>query len=143
MKYQWLEDTKTCTDLSTELGCQVKSIIRGDIIVGEDGDEPILRRGIEIDLEGETPEILAKFDLALPLIREGGKSLPEAVQENLDLSGTQKAAFKLSQLYGLTQEQLATYIDNNVTNLAAAKEFLKKLSAVTLWLVKQTKLDSG
>ena len=53
----------------------------------------------------------------------------------------QKESYKLSQLYGLTQEQLQTYIDNNVTNLAEAKAFLKKLSAVVLWLVKQTKLD--
>lgn len=53
----------------------------------------------------------------------------------------QKEAYKLSQLYGLTQAQLETYIDNNVTNLAEAKAFLKKLAAVTLWLVKQTKLD--
>jgi len=53
----------------------------------------------------------------------------------------QKEAYKLSQLYGLTQEQLENYIENNVTNLTQAKEFLKKLSAVVLWLVKQTKLD--
>ena len=52
-----------------------------------------------------------------------------------------KEAFKLSQLYGLTQAQLATYIDNNITNMAEAKEYIKKLSAVVLWLVKQTKLD--
>lgn len=53
----------------------------------------------------------------------------------------QKESYKLSQLYGLTQAQLETYIDNKITNLAQAKEFLKKLSAVILWLVKQTKLD--
>jgi len=53
----------------------------------------------------------------------------------------QRESYKLSKLYGLTQEQLATYIDNNINNLVSAKEFLKKLSAVTLWLVKQTKLD--
>lgn len=52
-----------------------------------------------------------------------------------------KEAFSLSDLYGLTQAQLETYIDNNVTNLAEAKAFLKKLSAVVLWLVKQNKLD--
>ena len=55
----------------------------------------------------------------------------------------QREAYKLSQLYGLTQEQLANYIDNNVTTLPAAKEFLKKLSAVVLWLVKQSKLEGG
>lgn len=53
----------------------------------------------------------------------------------------QKESYKLSQLYGLTQAQLENYIENNVTNLAQAKVFLKKLSAVVLWLVKQTKLD--
>ena len=54
---------------------------------------------------------------------------------------SQKESYKLSQLYGLTHEQLDTYIDKNVTNLAEAKAFLKKLSAVVLWLVKQSKLD--
>ena len=53
----------------------------------------------------------------------------------------QKEAYKLSQLYGLTHEQLDTYIDNNVTNLASAKEFVRKQAHVILWLVKQTKLD--
>jgi len=53
----------------------------------------------------------------------------------------QKESFKLSALYGLTQAQLETYIDTNVTTLATAKEYLKKLSAVVLWLVKYTKLD--
>lgn len=53
----------------------------------------------------------------------------------------QKAAYKLSQLHGLTQQQLENYIDNNMTNLAQAKEIVKKLAAVVLWLVKQTRLD--
>jgi len=53
----------------------------------------------------------------------------------------QREAYKLSALYGLTQAQLETYIDSNVTTLASAKDFLKKLSAVVLWLVKQAKLD--
>ena len=53
----------------------------------------------------------------------------------------QKEAYKLSQLYGLTHEQLDTYIDANVTDLASAREFLRKLSHIVLWLVKQTKLD--
>lgn len=141
MKYQWLEEGKTCEDLSTKLGCHVKSMTRGNIIIGEVDGEPITKKGIEIELEGETPEILAKLDLALPFIREGGRTFLGAVQDNLDLSGSQKEAFKLSQLYGLTQEQLATYIENNVTNLVEVKAFLKKLSAVVLWLVKQSKLD--
>ena len=71
----------------------------------------------------------------------------ENIRDNSDDSlvtinpNPQKAAYKLSQLYGLTQQQLQDYIDNNVTNLAEAKNFIKKLSAVVLWLVKQTRLD--
>ena len=141
MKYQWLEEGKTCKELSDELGCQVKCITRGGIVVGEEDGEPIIKKGIELELEDETPEILAKLDLAFPLTRQGGRSFLNAVQDSLDLSGTQKKAFKVSQLYGLTQAQLETYIENNVTSLASAKDFLKKLSAVVLWLVKQTKLD--
>ena len=53
----------------------------------------------------------------------------------------QKEAYKLSQLYGLTHEQLDTYIDNNMTDLASAKEIMRKALHVILWLVKQTKLD--
>ena len=52
-----------------------------------------------------------------------------------------REAYKLSALYNLTQEHLETYIENNITDLPAAKDFLKKLSAVVLYLVKQTKLD--
>lgn len=53
----------------------------------------------------------------------------------------QRKSYKLSQLYGLTQTQLETYINNNVTTLATAREFLKKLGAVVLWLIKQSRLD--
>lgn len=53
----------------------------------------------------------------------------------------QRESYKLSKLYGLTQAQLEAYIENNVTNLVEAKAFLKKLSTVVLWLVKQSRLD--
>jgi len=53
----------------------------------------------------------------------------------------QRESYKLSQLYGMTQSELETYIENNVTNLAEAKAYIKKLSAVVLWLVKQSGLD--
>jgi hypothetical protein len=52
-----------------------------------------------------------------------------------------RKAYKLPDLCGLTQAQLETYIENNITTLASAKAFLKKLSAVVLWLVKQTRLE--
>jgi len=52
----------------------------------------------------------------------------------------QKEAYKLSQLYGLTHEQLDNHIDG-ISNLSEAKEFMRKQAHVILWLVKQTKLD--
>ena len=52
-----------------------------------------------------------------------------------------KVAYATSVLKGLTQEQLEQYIDNNVTNLVEAKAYLKKLSAVVLYLVKHTGMD--
>lgn len=152
MKYQWIEEHKTCEELSQELGCAVRGITKGDIVVGyedstdEEGNPiqvPITRKGIEIEfVEEPTPGQLARLNIRFPTLKcEGVRGFCEAVYDNLDLTGSQKEAFKASQLYGLTQEQLATYIDNNITTLASAKEFLKKLSAVVLWLVKQTKLD--
>lgn len=42
----------------------------------------------------------------------------------------------LSDISGMTYAQLDTYIDNNVTNLAEAKQYLKKLSKVVLAIVK-------
>ena len=153
MKYQWLEETKTCEELSQELGINVKSITRGHIIIGSENvlDEyqkpiqlPITKQGIEIEFENETPEIIDKLDLELSdLKREGGRTLREAIVCNLDITLTnpQKEAYKLSQLYGLTHEQLDTYIDNNMTDLQSAREIFRKALHVILWLVKQTKLD--
>ena len=45
-------------------------------------------------------------------------------------------ALKLSDLLTLTYAQLDTYIENNVSNLAEAKAYLKKLSKVVLAIVK-------
>ena len=52
----------------------------------------------------------------------------------------QREAYKLSQLYGLTHEQLDNHIDG-ISSLAEAKEFMRKQAHVILWLVKQTRLD--
>jgi len=95
MKYQWLHKEQTCDELSAELGFEIASITRGDIVVGyEEGrDEagkkaqvPIIRRGIEIEFRKEpTAEQLARLDLMLPdLRRAGGKTLAERVQEVAD-----------------------------------------------------------
>ena len=37
----------------------------------------------------------------------------------------------------LTYNQIDTYIDNNVTDLASAKKFLKKLSKIVLYISRK------
>ncbi|MCD4760870.1 hypothetical protein K8R42_03160 [bacterium] len=49
-----------------------------------------------------------------------------------------KAAISLSGLAEMTYAQLDAYIDANVTDMASARAYLRKLSKVVLALVKQT-----
>jgi len=48
-----------------------------------------------------------------------------------------KSAIDLSVIAGITYAQLDLYIDTNVTDLASAKAFLKKLSKVVLAMLKR------
>ena len=48
-----------------------------------------------------------------------------------------KSAIDLSDIAGITYAQLDTYIDNNVTDLASAKAFLKKLAKGVLAMLKR------
>ena len=52
-----------------------------------------------------------------------------------------KEAIKLSNLSEMTYAQLDTYIDNNVTDLASAKTYLKKLSKVVLAILKYQNVE--
>ena len=51
-------------------------------------------------------------------------------------SEKREAEKKKAFLSALTYNQVDHYIDNNVTNLAEAKEYLKKLSSVVLGIIK-------
>lgn len=94
----------------------------------------LVNRRINMDTGGDLPD---RFYIDSDgKLRDNSDDSLVSIEPNL-----QKEAYKLSQLYGLTHEQLDTYIDNNVTNLAEAKEFIRKMAHVILWLVKQTKLD--
>lgn len=88
MKYQWLDEQKTCADLSQEIGCPVKSITRGLIVIGyeqsvDQDDKPVLdpitRKGIEIEFAKQpTAEQLAKLDgLFTDFHRAGALSVPD------------------------------------------------------------------
>jgi len=52
-----------------------------------------------------------------------------------------KEEWALSELHGLTYQQLEDYIINNVTDLPSARTFLIKLSKVVLMLTKFTELE--
>ena len=85
MKYQWLEEDLTCDELSQAIGCTVKGITKGDIVIGYGETAPdgsyitITRKGIEIEFEQEpTAEQVSKLDNLFSLQnlkREGGKDL--------------------------------------------------------------------
>ena len=144
-------EPKQLRDLGiSHAGMAVGLVGTGETIEDEDdGGNPITREirkpGVAINFSGTpTDEVLEQIDLLLPLCkREGKTDFPHNVARNLDLreNNPQKEAYKLSALYGLTHEQLDTYIDTNVTDFASAKEFVRKLAHVELWLVKQNRLD--
>ena len=88
MRHQWLEEDLTCDRLSQTLGCKVKNIISGQVVIGEkdvlDGEGnpikiPITHRGIEVEFEiMPTLEQVSKLDDIFSLQklkREGGKDL--------------------------------------------------------------------
>jgi len=92
MKYKWLQEFKTAEELGEELGCQIKSITRGDLVIGQQDDVdgegkpitvPVTRKGIEIDFgKKPTDEQLARVDLMLPdLRRAGGRTVPSEIAE--------------------------------------------------------------
>ena len=88
MNYRWLEEDLTCDKLNQGLGCKVKDIISGQVVIGEqDGQDakgnsikiPITKPGIEIEFEQEpTLEQINKLDGIFSLQklkREGGGDL--------------------------------------------------------------------
>ena len=92
MIYRWFEKSQTCEELGQELGCQVKSITRGNIIAGyEDTLDgagkpiqiPIMRNGIEIEADGAIDAArLQKLDRKFQgLEREGSQDLATELEE--------------------------------------------------------------
>ena len=48
-----------------------------------------------------------------------------------------KQAEILAILQNISYDKVDTYIDNNVVDLPSAKAFLKKLSKIVLWQIKE------
>ena len=92
MRHQWLEEDLTCDRLSQTLGCKVKNIISGQVVIGEkdaldnEGNPikiPITHRGVDIEFEiMPTLEQVSKLDDIFSLQnlkREGGRDLVAAI----------------------------------------------------------------
>ena len=62
-------------------------------------------------------------------------SIVKVARTNVNLGGL--AAYDPENLSGVTTEQLNTYIDNHVTDLASAKTVLKKMAVLVLYLYKR------
>jgi len=142
MIVKWFGQSRITSVQLQSLGVSSNWLRVGDI---ETGIEDETERGVAIDFISAPPEeLLEKIDLLLPLCkREDGSGFIPAVASNLDLraANPQKEAYKLSIFMGMTPEQIDTYIDNNMTSLAAAKEIMKKVARLLQLLAKQNKLD--
>jgi len=109
-RYRWFRaiENETCEDYEKELGCEVKSVTIGDILVGyedsvdEEGNKIricITKPGIELELEKETPEILARADRNLiGFKREGGIEITEVVEDLISQVANLKA--RVTELEG-------------------------------------------
>ena len=76
------------------------------------------------------------FSRALtPKEQTDAESVVVAALKNYHLRGI--AGFDPARLKDMTLMQLNTYIDANVTDLASAKAFLKKLSALILYIINR------
>ncbi len=69
---------------------------------------------------------------------DAGDWTPDEVATKLEDS---RAAIELSNIADMTYVELDAYIQDNVTNLAEAKQYLKKLSKVVLAMLKQQNLE--
>jgi hypothetical protein len=91
-----------------------------------------------VEIEGKVTKAKICRALENSKLDIGGEFDPSEIESTYKAA---KEAINLSQISKLTYKQLDMYIDNNVTNLAEAKAFLKKLSKVVLAILKYTNID--
>ena len=92
-----------------------------------------------VEIEGTVTEAkVLEAMRAENLETDAGGWTPDEVATKLEDSRT---AIGLANIADMTYAELDTYIQNNVTNLAEAKQYLKKLSKVVLAMLKQQNLE--
>ena len=87
-----------------------------------------------IEIEGKITKAKILAALQATELEEIEDFTPEEVESTYNEA---KEAINLSDISKLTYNQLDTYIENNVTSLASAKIYLKKLSKVVLAILKR------
>jgi len=87
-----------------------------------------------VEIEGKVTKAKILAALQATELEEIEDFTPEEAESTYNEA---KEAINLSDISKLTFNQLDTYIDNNVTDLASAKLYLKKLSKVVLAMLKR------
>jgi hypothetical protein len=92
-----------------------------------------------VEIEGAVTEAKVLEALRIEALEsDSGDWAPDEVAAEFEDS---KAKIKLSGIADMTYAELDTYIEDNITNLAQAKTYLKKLSKVVLAILKQGNLE--
>ena len=108
---------------------------------------------VEIEDEEGNPKTIYKYDyveikgkLTKAKIIKALKDSKLNTEEEYDVEVIEtdyneaKSAIKLSDIASMTYAEMDTYINNNVTNLAEAKAYLKKLSKVVLAILRYSNI---
>ena len=102
-----------------------------------DGSTRIAYEYNYVEIEGKVTKAKILVALQATGLEENIEFEPSEVESQYNEA---KSTINLSEISSLTYNQLDTYIENNVTDLASAKIYLKKLSKVVLAMLKYQNL---
>jgi hypothetical protein len=105
--------------------------------------------GMEIPIAADNVD----YQAILAWIAGGNTPDPAYTQAEIDALTAEQTAYETTQteaadeinlgvLAGKTYAQVDTYMDNNVTDLASAREVLKKLARIVLAIIKKLELET-
>ncbi|MFH1527393.1 MAG: hypothetical protein ABIG69_12230 [Bacteroidota bacterium] len=114
---------------------QVNYNIVSEVITDEHGTRTVWKYDV-VEIEGKVTK--AKVIEAMQRLDVESDS-SEIIPQNISTQHTNaKSELALSAIANITYAQADNYIDTNVTDLASARSFLKKLTRVVLAILKRT-----
>lgn len=125
-------DSKPDSQIKSRGKTQVLYNIISRVVTDMDGKTRTIWEYDYVEIEGEVTkakvmEAIQKADV------EGVSVIPDDIANQYKDA---KSELALSTIANMTYAQVDAYIDSNVTNLASAKVYLKKLSRVVLAMLK-------